>query len=384
MKMRFSSLAIALGGGALVLTLALTSLGCSGSTPQSEAGTGRWERVEMPLPSGQRMSVYDDARDIIWILTAPHTTNSDAILTEFHPDTRKSVDYTIPGSTNWLGYGDAVAVDGEGRVWAAWGGRLVRFDPATKDVKEWVVPKAEESLAEGSEEIGVAVDTAVDGAGRVWLARAGLGEVFVLDVATGVWDTLPTAGVNTGPFSRLFVEESGNVLLNGLVSQSEWQLVEVNAMTREAVATPAHALGYAVLPDGSVAYLDSDTGEAKLWDHSERQPVSLSPRFSPGEMERDVVADLAGGVWLRQNGHLRKDVVRVDTLSGEVSSFQYPLIITTAFTTIGVRHLTGTPVALDPDIKGMLVDKRGDAWLISGAEGSPEGYPALYRLDPNG
>lgn len=330
------------------------------------------------------MTTYDIDRDILWVLSADYTSASDPVLTEFHLDSREALDHKLSGATNWLGYGDAVATDRDGRVWAAWGDRLIRFDSDTEAMEEWAIPAAEGAATDDATDVGVAVDVAVDSAGVVLVARNGLKAVSLLDPETGVWDSAPTGEVQAAFVSRLSVLPDGTILLNGLQSESAWAIASIDRTKGEATVIPVDALGYGVLEDGSVAYLDSATGSVKRTDNPSGEADSIGPTFSNPTLENALTIDLDGNIWLRHDSELRKDIVKVDATTGEASLFPYPLKVTEGISAIGVYDLSDKTIALDPGIQGMVADKRGDIWIITDSGGESASYPPLYRLDPGG
>lgn len=349
---------------------------------ESDAGAPRWEEAALTLPQGHRMSAYDSERDLIWLLTADFTKNSDAVLTRFEPGTGRHAEYVITGSTNWLGFANATAVDDDGRVWGAWGHRLVRFDPATEKLDEWAIPEVDAPDAVDPTEAGVAVDLALGPKGTVWIARNAADVISVLDPTSGSWETVPTAGVRGVFSSSLTVLPDGSAYFNGVLSESEWGLARIDAAAKEASRDPADALGYAVEPDGSLLYLDASTGEVRRLDETGNESESISATYSP-PVDGDFVSGADGSVWFWHDSEGGKYLVRVSS-DGEASLNSFPLIyLEGEFVPTGLfsQPPSEQNIVSDPRIEILLVDKRGDPWVITGHDGSGSGYAVMYRLD---
>jgi streptogramin lyase len=146
---------------------------------ESRADAEAWEAVRLPLGSGHTYATYDAQRDDIWLLNyaladLPRPGEPGAAtLARFDPKSHEVQSFAIRGAVDGLALKGALAVDGEGRVWAAWGYRLVRLDPTTGKTTEWTIPKLPAADLAGIEDQGLAISVAPAPDGRV-LGSAGL------------------------------------------------------------------------------------------------------------------------------------------------------------------------------------------------------------------
>jgi len=365
---------------------------------ETQAGEPPWEAVPLPLGSGHIYATYDAQRDVIWLLNwafadlAPPGQPSAATLARFEPESRKFQRYTIRGSADGLGGDAGLAVDSEGAVWAAWGRRLIRLAPASGETKEWAIPQPDAADLEGYEGSGMAVEVAPAPDGRVWVALLFTSAVIALDPATGAWSRVDTAPLMAIERSRLTFAD-GRLLLNGVTRGNPAvgvtpgggsAMVSIDPAAGEATLSDIAAFAYWVRQDGTVDYVDGDTGEARVLTAGGAD-MATAARFAVDELHpiRQVMAGGGGdgSVWLWQSGKLRLDLVRLDADTGETSSYSYPLV---TFIwdgggpfTVDRSNLIGKTMAHSPEVHGLVVDRRGDLWVVSA---NTKVYPALYRL----
>src|SRR5205823_5215009 len=95
-------------------------------------------RTQIPLPQGRRAAAWDATRGRLWVLTAEDITRQIS-LTSYDPSSAQSTTSVISKDDNNYVNG-ALTVDAS-YVWAAWGQRLVRFDPAGGSATSFDLPQ---------------------------------------------------------------------------------------------------------------------------------------------------------------------------------------------------------------------------------------------------
>ncbi len=385
---------IAVVAGTMLLLLAVLSSACG----ETQAGEARWEAVPLPLGGGHSTLTYDAQRDVIWILNwsfvnaSGRFNDSAATLVRFEPQSRKYQTYTLEGPTDGMGLDAGLAIDRQGFVWAAWGRRLIRVDPATGETKEWIIPQPELGELAGQDPIldGMAVEVAPGPDGRIWAALAYSTVALALDPATGVWAKVDTSPLMAIERSKLSFADVDRLLLNGAIKDDPAYsnvpggasaMVSIDTSAGKAALSGAAAFAYWPRSDGAMDYVNSDTGAVRALA-VEGGDIATSARFGLDRLDpiRQVMnGDGKGELWLWQSGELRLDVIRLDATAGEMQSYAFPLVVSEwsgRAPLTADRSKIPDKVAASPEIQGLVVDNRGDVWIVSGSSA----YPPLYRL----
>jgi hypothetical protein len=211
---------------------------------------------------------------------------------------------------------------------------------------------------------------------------------------TTEWSSVDTAPMMAIERTRLTLLEDGGLILNGAIRDDpSYTLIPGggSAMTSIDLASGkatlldgVSAFAYSVRPGGTVDYIDGVTGEAKVAT-TDGQNHGTDARMVLDGLHpvRDVMTgDAKGVLWLWESGQMTIDVIRVDTETGETSSYAYPLIESTLHRAPAVdpdvfAESIGRRVVLSPELSGLIIDNRGDLWVVSA---NTKAYPALYRL----
>jgi streptogramin lyase len=353
-----------------------------------------WEVAELSLPSGTRYATYDADSDSIWLLTWLTPAQPKAQLTRFEISSGESETYDIPGDAERLGVGAGLEVYDSGAVWAVWGNRLIRLDAISRSVEEWAIPVLDPSFIDPQDPglDGFAVDVAIDRSTRVWVAVHSAKAVQRLDPSTGSWETVSTEPLIAISTSDLTIAEDGSVLLNGAVREGASfgaRLARIDPVAKSTALTDARALTYAVSPEGSAVYVDGSTKEVRTLDAAGRDR-DTGKQFEGLFPTASIAVGTDGIAWLWVHAARGVEIVRVDTGRATTKSFPFPVAYagngTGPVSSISRPIPPGPNEALwaDPAIQGLLIDERGDLWVVSahGSSRSETGasYGPLTRL----
>ena len=388
-----------------VLGLCLLAAACvADETKTDEAQTGtpqpeQWEAAPVDLPPATRYAAYDAPSDTLWVLSGPSsfTEASPTLLTEFHPESGNWETHELDVSPIRLPVGGGILTDVTGAVWMAFDRSVKRYYPDTEALDEWKIPHPGNQylspIDSGLDRFAVAL--AVDGDGLFWVALHSITGLYAFDPEAVTWDFF-----DTSPYVALDntkVTARGDVIyFNGYnPAGKSFELLTIDATTREVTSIAGGAIDYVFHTDGSVTYLEGHNDiEGTVTVRRTGQTEALAEFSGIPAPYAYMVADADGNAWLWRTGRLAVDIVRIDPLSAEQKTFAYPLVILETNGNGPLTHFpfqpdprgSPQPVAADPSIQALVVDKRGDVWVVSASGDNPpyeyDSYPPLYRLHP--
>jgi hypothetical protein len=388
--------------GALAASLLWSRLGADSGTAQPvDSG---WHDPGLNLPAGVRYAYYDVATDTIWLLTRPNSRigipDSGAILTSFTVGSGEWRSYDVPGENGSLGAGAGLAVDRSGSVWMAWGERLLRFQPADERLEEWKIPSGQLAPAAAPSPglDGMATSLALQQGAKlegVLVAVYGESQVRRFDPAAGSWGAeVPTGGVVVTYLTSIAVSPT-TLVINGAVREGDGQsrpaISLIDLASNRSRLGPLPAYRFAARADGTVAFLGPE-GLIGVLDSSGRETarVAAVPLIGP---DASVSVSPSGEVWFWAYSSGDVNLVRASQDISKLDAFPYPLsnYVDLRYAPIS-RPIEPGPdeelVRLDPGIRALLVDIRGDVWVVSSHGSNPEAgqargaYPVLYRFHP--
>lgn len=376
-----------------VLVLTAIAIGGCGTAPEVRSPPGPiWEAVPISIFQGLRQAAYDQTRDSIWLLTAPADARLPAledkgvVLTQFRIATRDVAQHPTGIRSRTLGLGNAMDFDSRGNLWAVWDQILVRFDPTAAVFRSWRIPFARlTGDLDQDATLGMAVALAVDGEDGVWVALAGAQAVQRFRSQDETWETVSTGTLATNVGTGFGVSGDGRVAVNGLIGEppsTRPALVILDPPLRIARLSTVVAVRVAPFDGPNLAYLD-DRGHVGVAPYSGGQPTS---RWIVGKAPPGAFAARDGAIWAWTVNDGRISVRRIDPLRDTLRSAVFPHREGSgphSFSDYRPDTAATQFSIADPDIQAIVIDKRGDLWLVTSHGGStPDrgGYEPLYRL----
>lgn len=360
------------------------------STKKTESRRVGWSAEPLKIRQGLRAATYDSGRRVIWILTSGDQVRQIS-LTRYDPETDAADTIDIEGEGNGIGYSSPIDVDDMGFVWAAWGRRLIRFDPSTKKLTEWKVPLARGKATVDSSLKGFVADMAIDGRGRILLTVQTYAELKRFDPATSVWESFPIwpLGGSSGQ-DHLVALDDDHIAISGAQNARpgvKRHFAAFDVRTKKLRMSSVPAWNIAQVRDG-VAYASID-GEIGIFDpRSWTHRVIVRARWA-----RAIRVDERGRFWLWQ---APANIEVVDPSTGKVVSYKYPFISRTLPPEFACRRRSlpraptpscdpSRPITIGVDAHALVINGKSTAWIVShgfiDGTGSAGAYPTLYRLD---
>lgn len=245
---------------------------------------------------------------------------------ELDPATGKVVEHPYPVlRADYPKGGLDLERDESGNFWLAmmYQGGILRFDPRTKDVRTYPVPK--ELMNEATQQALLAPHhQEVDG--KVWVTNVGLNKIHRVDVKTGVYETIdPFRNMPKGERHSAYgmnADKQNNLWFNDYSAEA---IVRIDAKTLEvsvfktgaAKSRPRRGhmddndrLAFAEFYGDRAGVLDTKTG--KMTEYA--VPTQHSAPY-------DAVVDRHGFLWTA--GMETDRVIRIDTQTAE--AIEYPL-----------------------------------------------------------
>ena len=148
----------------------------------AQTGAVKWFKVDgLKGLAANGHGITRDQQGNIWFHVSPGVEGGPGRLVKMDPATEKMEVYSPPagvdGPTTVAG---TIDVDGKGKIWATTGVGAVRFDPDTKQFKDFKSP-----VYKNAEGIGNTYGLAADGDGNGWWAQMNMDIVTKGDIETG-------------------------------------------------------------------------------------------------------------------------------------------------------------------------------------------------------
>lgn len=271
----------------------------------------------------------------------------------------------------------APAPDGSIYIAVMSGNRVARFDPKTKQFKEW-------DLAPGHRPHGVLVDKQ----GIVWTTGNGNGSIGRLDPATGKMTEFKTPSGGGGPHT-LVITDDGSTIWFTMQSGNKVASLDTKSGTIKEYSTSGGPYGLSLDKSGNVWFCRM--GDNKLGKLDPKSGKSSEIDMGPGSRPRRVATAPDGSLWvtLYGNGKLAKvdpnamKIVKQYALPGGDAG-PYAVTVDGGGMVWANEINTDTVVRLDPGteemrivklpssnvgIRKMITDASGKLWYMGSHNG---------------
>lgn len=369
-----------------------------------------WSSIDLPgQGSDWRTAAYDSSRDVVWVLSREFQGNTLlAILTRI--DVASRAQTTALTLTDPEFERPAIAVDSHDVVWLALGFRLVSYDPTSGKQQSWQRPEynglARLYSGDAREEA-----LTIDSSGEVWIVANQVSGLFGFLASKNAWDkTIDLPFVPTME-STLASPRPGVVLVNGGTLDQPFgkpALGVVNTAARTVRVLPVEATDYLVTSASTIEYADrqGDLMELDI-DGGASRVVARLPIIGPfGEPGRDLALDAQGNVVFQFKTDSAAGIGVSKQSSGQgVAEFPYPPIKSLramsphecpifdgprppfasqppCFCTSRYFPCTGPKVFYEPSVDAILVDSRGDVWVVTAEPAKNNPYQGPQPFGP--
>lgn len=366
-------------GPVLACLLSSCLLLACGEVAPHRIATPAWQALSLSgLAPGFRAGVYDLKRNSLWILTdrlgasGPH---SIVTLARFDIPTSSMIPTSISmNGDHWIK--GSIALDANSNLWLAWGNTILKYDPSTGALQTFPLPSFEAvARVDLSTSSGRLVALAIGGDGEVWIAAADVEGLFGFDPSSGRWNrTIPLPLLPT--IATRLVLSGQNVLANGAplgATNLQSVLFEVDSNAATVVTLPVSAVDYALMPNGSIAFVDGSgsAGTLDLATGASRATASDLPVAS----QPDLSVDRAGRVWFSMLGFRSVGIGSLDVSSGVVTRYPFPYILDPGAPLVDdcpthAYDCVPSNAVFDPEIQAVVVDASDDVWVLTRVAGS--------------
>ena len=323
----------------------------------------------------QRMAL-DPGSAAIWFADVPGAGKSDRL---FRYDTSGALrSFDVPGSLG-TPLGSSIAIDGRGHVILAEGAEVIDLDPATGDHRQYQIPQssfAAPFITEPSAYPGIN-QIAVGAGNRAYISRINTAAITELDLLGGTMKEIPYP-VSFGQVDRLAAADGNLWITNPTtnVNGTQPQTGVIDLATGQYTPVGRVVTGFADRAEQGTLYaMDPNTGIVALDGKqvTEAPSLKVGPQH-PGDAylgfgsnDQMAVDPQRGVLWLASN--LRTDIVRMDTSTGAVTTYDLPVYLTTSYTCPDESFMNGCkdPVEARSRVGGMAVDAKGDLYFLEEA-----------------
>jgi hypothetical protein len=370
----------------------------------SPAGSSGWLAADLPgMHSGFRAAAYDAGRNCLWIITRqPPTlavTHDTVTLNRVNLADRSATPslLSMPATGYLTGM---VGLDAGGKVWMSWGRLLIEYDPDTNGVQTFKFPVestvsrassariAEVHTDGGSGTDGNAVGMAISSDNEIWVMVANVQAVYGFNPATASWDRIVRVPLNPG--SKLVAAGPGRLVMSGDVivrGQGTQYLAVIDTTSGRSSVMPPKVDTFSLIDDNTAVYAeptsklgDFSFGKVNLSDGSTTTLLAKVPVSYTGTF----VTDASGRVWYPFIGSWTVGIARLDPSTGAIKEFPFsyvkhpgtpePVISSCPsprelMDRCFPQYKDPTAVRGDPEVQQLLVDKKGNVWVITAQPG---------------
>jgi sugar lactone lactonase YvrE len=344
-----------------------------------------------------RTVIYDHARDCVWVISRGFSSSSPTgefvTLTRINAADRTRVGQPVALNADGYDVG-LMALDARDVLWMAWGNTLRRFDPDTGATQQWTLPPYHGRARLYSADGRINAMT-ISPDGEIWLAAGMVSAVFGFNPKSSSWGRpidLPFVPVE--PWTALAAPSPGMITINGIALAGG--AVDPNFSPRFAVIMTATRIvktlsllvnTYVAIGGGRIVYTDRAGGLVR-YDIAEATSTVIGPAPEAFAATTNMTLDLEGNVWLPFTTQGFPGVARLNSSTGAVSQFPFPIEIhfyepvpspsprnicmphacfPIECKPVVVFRCIPTLVSLNPSVQGMAPDARGNVWMVTSA-----------------
>jgi len=261
-------------------------------------------------------------------------------------------------------------IDHNGNIWiSTWGGGLVKFNPATRKIKQWVHPSDDLHLSP----YYIVLDLLADKAGNIWLANKE-GGLTIFNEANNTFTNYPVEWQSenkiSAPVTCLFCDRSGIIWIgtgNGIFKYDPFNThlskTEIRLKTDTGVAA-IYDSPLTMLKDRDGFFWIGMYGGVFIFDQKKKLLYDYNKALglSPNLTVLNIIQDLNGSVWLTAKNLLVK--VEKETVAGHIvlapTIFKLPEIQST--------------------ITSLYIDKEKRFWIGTHKQGVYRFYPETKKF----
>jgi len=360
------------------------------------------------MHSGFRTAAYDADRNCLWIITKQPPTlavNHDTVtLNRLNLADRSTTPSLLSMPANYYLTG-SIAVDARGKVWMSWSRLLIEYDPDTKGVQTFKFPvestvsrASSARIAEvhpdgGSGTDGNAVAMTISSDNEIWLLVASVQAVFGFNPATASWDRIVRVPLDPG--SRLLAAGPGRLVMSGALivrGQGTPYLAVIDTASGRSSVLPPKVDSFVLIDDNTAVYAEPTSklgefnlGKVNLSDGSTTRLVTKAP-VGDFVAPTAFVVDASGRVWFSMIGYWTIGIARLDPSTGAIKEFPFAYVkhpgtpepvVSSCPSPAGFmdrcfpRYADPSAVPGDPEVQQLVIDKKGNVWVITAQPGAP-------------
>jgi hypothetical protein len=374
----------------------------------SPAGSSGWLAADLPgMHSGFRAAAYDAGRNCLWIITRQPPLVADGrdtvTLNRLNLADRSATPslLSMPATGYLTGM---VGLDAGGKVWMSWGRLLIEYDPDTNGVQSFRFPvestvsrASSARIAEvhpdgGSGTDGNAVGMAIGSDNEIWVIVANVQAVYGFNPATASWDRIVRVPLDpAGPWSRLVAAGPGRLVMSGVVivrGNGTPHLAVIDTASGRSSVMPPKVDSFGLIDDNTAVYTEPTNklgelslGKVNLTDGSTTTLIAKAPV----NYLSTFVTDASGRVWFPFIGSWNIGIARLDPSTGATREFPFSYVkhpgtpepvISSCPSPRGFmdrcfpQYRDPTAVPGDPEVQQLVVDKKGNVWVITAQPGA--------------